>query len=488
MKSIDSSAAGVNRCPNCGSTEINLNKKTSLLKCVYCRAEFEPEIVESDDISKLIGMHFSLGTRDIIADINEVITFKCNSCGAEVVIDASEKVYSKCHWCKSTLTIKEQIPNGAIPDVLLPFSVQKEKAQKSMKKFVKDRMFFAHSKFKKAFCTENITGVFLPYMLIDINAYAQFTGEGEHLARVLKGSIPQYNADYYKVKRTFNLVINNLTVEASSEKIQHKSAEKTNNIINSVMPFDSENCVNWNANYLKGYSSERRSINPDQIVDLVNIQAKDIARDEMRKTVIDYDRGVSWKEEILNIRGKKWRSAYFPVWLYSYQSISGKKKLLHYVAVNARTGKTMGSIPINKGKLFLITTIVQVIVLILGFLVGHILKKEGEINFVPLLCLLVGPSFFIYYYNKYRNLCARYEHEKNTKRKMTDLHSEDTFLGERKQLSDDMIKGVNHLNVSSIPKISFFHTSIARKINPSPPTTINYIKEEEVEPKNNKII
>ena len=33
---------GQNKCPNCGSTEINLNINTGKLKCLYCRTEFEP--------------------------------------------------------------------------------------------------------------------------------------------------------------------------------------------------------------------------------------------------------------------------------------------------------------------------------------------------------------------------------------------------------------------------------------------------------------
>ena len=44
------------------------------------------------------------------------------------------------------------------------------------------------------------------------------------------------------------------------------------------MPFDIENAVKWNANYLKGYSSEKRDINIEQVKTLVEAQSKDIAR------------------------------------------------------------------------------------------------------------------------------------------------------------------------------------------------------------------
>jgi len=42
---------------------------------------------------------------------------------------------------------------------------------------------------------------------------------------------------------------------------------------------------------------------------------------------------------------------YLPVWLYSYQQPG--TKMVHYIAVNGRTGETMGSIPVQQWKLLL---------------------------------------------------------------------------------------------------------------------------------------
>ena len=75
----------------------------------------------------------------------------------------------------------------------------------------------------------------------------------------------RYDADVYHVERDFDIFINDLTVESSQDKLNHKSNDKTNNIINAIMPFDVENCVKWNANYLRGYSSEKRDTNIEQL-------------------------------------------------------------------------------------------------------------------------------------------------------------------------------------------------------------------------------
>ena len=74
---------GQNKCPRCGATEISLNVNTGKLKCSFCRCEFEPEKVQgmTEDISQLHGQIIGSGASDIIADVKDVMTFKCSSCG-----------------------------------------------------------------------------------------------------------------------------------------------------------------------------------------------------------------------------------------------------------------------------------------------------------------------------------------------------------------------------------------------------------------------
>ena len=67
-------------------------------------------------------------------------------------------------------------------------------------------------------------------------------------------------------------------LEKYSDRLNNNATDKTNNIINSIMPFDVENCVKYNANYLKGYTSERRDTNIEQLRGMVDIQSKDIVR------------------------------------------------------------------------------------------------------------------------------------------------------------------------------------------------------------------
>lgn len=437
---------GQTKCPRCGATEITLSTNNGQLRCNFCRHEFAPESVAGfeKDVRKLEGQVIGSGATDIVANTTEVLTFKCSSCAAEVVIDTSEATQARCHWCRNTLSINQQIPNGAVPDMVLPFSVAKDVAQKEIQGFVGKRKFFAHPKFKAEFTTDNIMGVYLPYMVVDINAHALLEGQGEHLVRQYNrgsGSSQRtyYDADLYDVEREFDIAIEGLTVESSADKLNTKASGKTNNVINAIMPFDIENAVKWDANYLRGYTSEKRDTNIDQLKELANTQAKDVSKHKANEVLQEYDRGVAWSKEVLSIKGQQWKAAYLPVWLYSYQQKDNN--LLHYVAVNARTKETMGSIPLHMPKLVGISAIVEAV----GLFLWWTIFIDWDLGW---LCIFAGAVFFAIVYAKYRNKDARHHYETETISKMDNLRKVDTFVQKRTGLTNPRIEGANNTNVS----------------------------------------
>lgn len=371
---------GIVKCPSCGASDIQLNVSTGLLHCNFCHREFS-EVADGidGDISRLTGMHMGVGTSDIVFDASDAVTLKCTGCGAEVVVDTNEAPQARCHWCRHVLSLNQQVPNGAIPDAIMPFRITREQAQAHIEQFVGKRKFFAHPRFKAEFTTENVMGVYFPYMVVDVNTHAVFQGEGEHeTRRYTTGSgsnkTTKYDADVYGVGRDFDLYIDDLTIEASSERLDQATAINSNNIINAILPYPLKETVRFNANYLRGFTSEKRNVNRDQISSLVTTQVRDIARWQAWQQATFYDRGIRWDVEDVAIKGELWKAVYLPVWLYSYlETKSNGKKFLHYVAVNACTGETMGSVPIHKPKLLAVSAIVEVFGIILGVALAIIL-------------------------------------------------------------------------------------------------------------------
>lgn len=457
---------GLNRCPKCGSTDVALDLKTGKLKCNFCRAIFDAENAnEKQDIGQLKGRKVGGGAKDIIPSKKTILTFKCPACGAEVVINADEATSAKCHWCRHIFSLNEQIDNGAVPDIVLPFKLPKDTAEKNIQEFIGARQFYAHPVFKKEFTTENVMGIYLPYMVIDINAHIKFQGTAEHQTRTyteIEGSgehrrtVRYYDADAYHVTRESDIMIDDLTIEASSDKLNQDSLVNTTNVINAIMPFDTENCAKWDANYLRGFASEKRDTNIATLDNAVTLQAQDIARCKIKTDTMEfYDRGANWETETIDIKGSEWKATYLPIWLYSYLQDDGKTKLLHYVAVNARNGKTMGSVPIYKAKLFAVSAVIEFFSLIFGGFWMFDWFVDDDAQWYGLAAIAPGFLYYWYITNRYRNASARHYHEKETRSELKNLKKSDKKFESRKRLRNASIEGKNSDDVrGSVAKMN----------------------------------
>ncbi|RZA20509.1 MAG: TFIIB-type zinc ribbon-containing protein [Lysobacteraceae bacterium] len=362
---IDTSAAelkdGLNRCPKCGATDIRHKPGSDLLVCLYCRNEWQGQRVEEEfgfgeGIDELRGTVVASGARDIAADTASLMSFHCNGCGAEVTVNTETAMTARCHWCRHVFGVNEQVANGAVPDAVLPFHIKKDDAVARIRQFVDKRRLFALKEFKEQFTPENVVPVYLPYMIVDGNARADVAGKGEIKTReYTQGSGDKkktyYDADVYQVARHVDFTVDDLPLESSSERGNLDTGVNTNNIINTILPFDTKNAVKWNASYLVGVSSEKRNQDVEHLRPRLEDQLLSIARCEVESSVKRFDRGVRWEQERLDVHGTRWVAMYLPVWLYSYHQPGRNGGMLHYIAVNGRTGETMGSVPVQQWKL-----------------------------------------------------------------------------------------------------------------------------------------
>ena len=143
--------------------------------------------------------------------------------------------------------------------------------------------------------------------------------------------------------------VDDLPLESSQARGNLDTKSNTNNIINTILPFDTKNAVKWNASYLVGVSSEKRDLDVARLLPRFEDQALSIGRCQVEASVGRFDRGVRWEREGVQVHGTRWVAMYLPVWLYSYQQPGSG--MLHYIAVNGRTGETMGSVPVQQWKL-----------------------------------------------------------------------------------------------------------------------------------------
>jgi hypothetical protein len=153
---------------------------------------------------------------------------------------------------------------------------------------------------------------------------------------------------------------------------------------------------------------------------------------------------VRWRSENLNVIGKQWKSAYFPIWLYSYQQ---QNKNIHYVAVNGQSLKTMGSVPINHTKLAIVSLIVAVVVGILSVIAGIAIEVEGPFAGIAGFALGFG-GFYYLIYSKYRNKDARYTHENSTKAAVRNMKPKDSITRRIRRTTSAGMSGDNSAAVN----------------------------------------
>lgn len=350
---------GLDKCPRCGSSDIAYDIPQRALVCSYCRHSFnEPNAHDTfgftSPIAELRGVVIGAGSEEIVED-QDVMTLKCQGCGADVVIRLDEQLQSRCHWCRQTLSVNTQVPNGAVPDAVLPFTISRDEAVERVREFVGARRTFADRRFLREFTPENVLGVYMPYLMVDANIHAELAGVGEDTVRTYTERVKvgdreetrtYYDVDVHQVGRKFDLLVDDLATQSSTRYHRDRNESATNYVLRAIQPFDVEHALVYNSNYLTGYTSERRDMDIEDVDPEVVDKFLAIARARVRPTLQKYDRGVRWEQEGVAVRGARWVAVLLPVWLYSQYDGT----LSHYVAVNGRTGQTMGSIPISQPR------------------------------------------------------------------------------------------------------------------------------------------
>jgi ribosomal protein S27E len=450
---------GVTECPGCGSSDIQLNPATGQLHCNMCGREWpgRPNTLDVD-VRQLTGVRLGAGAQAIVAG-PELMTFKCPQCGAEVVVDTREAPQAQCHWCNSILSVNDQIPNGAVPDVVLPFRLTREQAFAQLNGYVRQYRTFADEQFIAGFTPQAITGVYLPYMVVDVNGHATLKGEAGIITKTHDNENHRtYDVDFYQVERDFDLLINDMTVESQGAYLSIDTRTSARNVIDAVMPFPTGQAVAFDACFLRGFNSERRDMDVNALGQPVLAEIKDIARLKMVPSLAPYTYGTRWDNEDLWARGQLWKTAYLPVWLYAFRSPTANKgkPMTLYVACNGVTGKTTGAIPISAKKYhrllqlpirlgiiaLVITTVVSIIAQQLAW--PTLLADVIDVLFyASIAAIVLGIIGSVRTKRKYRNATARSHYEVDTAAVVEGQKDVDTPLRHEDRLDVGQIKDAN---------------------------------------------
>ncbi|MBR0415392.1 MAG: hypothetical protein IJI67_10055 [Clostridia bacterium] len=340
------------KCLACGGN-LEFDTATQKMKCPYCGSTF--------DVSELQQMDTVLDTQQ--ADMgqpqqpqqpqgdsfdwntsggeqwmeNDMNVFVCKSCGGEIVADPTTAATS-CPYCGNATVLSGRLSGVLKPNYVIPFKLNKEQAKAKLKEYTSNRKF-APRAFKDENRLEEIKGVYVPFWLFDSNINASVQYEGTTV-RTWRDSKYQYTeTSFYDIYRQGNMSFNNIPVDGSTKM--------PDDLMESIEPFNFAEAVDFQTAYLAGYLADKYDVGMEESIPRANERIKHSAEDTLRGTVQGYATVTPRFSSVQLLNGVS-KYALYPVWILN-TDYKGEK---YTFAMNGQTGKFVGNLPIDKGKLW----------------------------------------------------------------------------------------------------------------------------------------
>ncbi|MBL1230487.1 TFIIB-type zinc ribbon-containing protein [Enterococcus sp. BWB1-3] len=363
------------KCPNCGGPLL-FDPKDQKFHCEYClniyteeevtayeRAQREAKLEENtnnsaNDTTQPIETPDSSDSQTQQAESENMELFICNSCGAEIVTDATTAA-TYCYYCHNPVVLSGRLSGKFLPDKVLPFSIEKEEAVEQFLAWTKKKWFIPKDFFNKQ-QIEKLTGVYFPYWSVDSEISGEMDAAGTAIRIWRVGDIEFTETKQFAVGRKGKLNFRELLKNALSKNTQQKMME-------GVQPFPINQAVDFKSQYLAGFQAEKRDIEYEAIKDQVNKELKGYSESLLKDSAAGYTT-LSNVRTSISVDRQKSNYVLLPMWLVTYRNQSGGDQVYYY-AMNGRTGKVNGVLPISGKRLGLFSLGMFAVLLIL-FLIG----------------------------------------------------------------------------------------------------------------------
>jgi len=321
------------KCPAC-SGALEFDPATQKMLCPFCGSSYEMAELQGKDAEAAAGEWKSADTGEW--DDANVAVYRCESCGGEIVGDDTTAA-TACPYCGNPVVMAGKVNGEFKPEFVLPFQLEKKAATEKLKQYLAKKKF-APSAFLRENRIQEIRGLYVPVWLYDsdIHACAQF--EATRKRTWTQGNTEYTETKYYDVYREGDMSFANVPVDGSTKMPE--------DLLESVEPFDFGKAVPFQTAYLAGYLADKYDVSMEQGAARVNERMQKSAEDTLRKTVKNFDSVDSRSARIELMRGVA-KYALYPVWVLN-TVYRGEK---YTFAMNGQSGKFVGNVPVDSGKL-----------------------------------------------------------------------------------------------------------------------------------------
>lgn len=369
------------KCPSCGA-QIMWDPSIEKFRCEYCNSKFS--------MDELLAAQEKESTS---ASNEELVSFKCSNCGAEIVSDVN--TYSTfCVYCGSTAVLRDKIKGENKLDFVIPFKKTSDDAKEAYKKLLKGKWLLP-SKFRKSKLSEKIKGIYIPFWAYDISADGVIDYKCVDIKKWEDDEYEYEKRDYYNVSVDGHYEYEKILCDASRFF--------SDDLMDSISPFKLDELVKYNHAFLSGYLADRFDVSKDE--------SYEIAKDRARNSCIHLARGEFMHDEedyhgdnlVFSNDGDYY--IYLPVYILN---VSFKKKIYNF-AMNGQTGKLVGNLPISIIKFSLsVITFFVCLFMTLGFIVYKCNLERYWYLIFGVIVIVVTMAFGFSLYSKYKNVSRDY--------------------------------------------------------------------------------
>lgn len=371
------------KCPCCGSA-LTYSGTSGKLECISCGNAFEVADMEAMDMAQEgANVDFEVAADSFsAADAQEMGAFHCKMCGAELICEATTTA-TECPYCGSPTILPERIQGGVKPELVVPFTVPKEKATQMFQDYFKGKRLLPNVFVKSANQIKEMRKLYVPYWLFDCDAYADiiYDAEKKHVQR--QGEWEITKTEHYTVRRTGTLGFDAIPVDGSA-KMDQRIAE-------SLEPYDLTKAVSFQSAVLSGAMADHADIAADDCKSRAVERVEHSTDTAMRESVTGYTSVNVRKRHIESQHGKA-VPALMPVWLMTTEKEEKGQKKLYTFAVNGQTGELTCDVPYDKSKFWtwLLGIFAVLMVIIVGVLAVMDSLESGTMLFGGIIAFIIA--------------------------------------------------------------------------------------------------
>jgi DNA-directed RNA polymerase subunit RPC12/RpoP len=329
------------KCPNC-SGAVKFDSSSQKMKCPYCDTEFEMEALaeyqQSIAAPEKDRMELDAGTAGSAwadADLGDLATGCCPSCGAELIGD-STTIATVCPCCGNTQIVQQRVTGLLKPDYVIPFQLEKKSAVDALKEFYKKKRLLPKL-FKEENRVNSIQGLYVPFWLFDAKSQGSVTYKASKTKSWTTTDYHYTKTDYYSVYREGGLDFAKIPVDAS---------EKMNDdYMDSMEPYDYTMLKDFMTAYLSGYIAEKYDVDVEASKERAINRIKSSFERQIAKTVQGYATVVKERAAV-NVAKGTVRYSLFPVWVLNTKYRNENYQFM----MNGQSGRIVGKLPVDKGK------------------------------------------------------------------------------------------------------------------------------------------